>query len=264
MEMNRLIVGNNVEVMTTIPDDSIDMIIFSPPYDEIREYNGYKLDLHSVGRNAYRVLKNGGMMAVVINDGTKNFGKSLTTYRTILDYCDNIGFKLFENIIYSRNGRPGAWWNKRFRVDHEYILLFLKGDRPKYFNKSPLMIDSIHAGKTWHGTQRLTSGETVKIEKKTQANKKCRGTIWKYNTSNSEGDRNKLEHPATFPDKLVEDLIACFTNVGDVVLDPFVGSGTTCLVAERMDRRWVGIDISEKYISLAQRRMDKLKNATTT
>jgi site-specific DNA-methyltransferase (adenine-specific) len=261
---NTLYCGNNVDIIKKeIPTNSVDLIVTSPPYDEIRDYNNFAVDLHGLGIESFRVLKDGGILAMVINDGTKDFGKSLTTYRTIIDYCDNCGFKLFENIIYSRFGRPGAWWNKRFRVDHEYILLFLKGYRPKYFNKELLKIDAIHSGEIWQGTQRLTNGSLIPIEKTLQKDKKCRGTIWKYNTSNTEKDKMKLLHPATFPDKLAEDLILCFSEEGDIVLDPFVGSGTTCIMAKKNNRKWIGIDISDKYISLSNKRMNNNKQCHT-
>jgi len=257
--MSDIYLGNNVDVMKdNIESESVDLIITSPPYDKIRDYTGFEVDLHGLGEQSFRVLKDGGIMAMVINDSTKDFGKSLTTYRTIIDYCDNIKFKLFENIIYSRFGRPGAWWNKRFRVDHEYILLFLKGYRPKYFNKEPLKIDAIHAGTEWHGTQRLTSGDMIPIKKTMQASTKCRGTIWKYNTSNTEKDKMKMEHPATFPDKLVEDLIVCFSQEGDTILDPFVGSGTVPIVATKNNRNYIGIDISAEYISLSLERIRRI------
>jgi DNA modification methylase len=245
--------------MSRIEDNFIDLIVTSPPYDSIRDYNGYNFNLHNVGLESFRILKDGGIFAMIINDGTKEFGKSLTTYRTILDYCDNIGFKLFENVIYSRFGRPGAWWNKRFRVDHEYILLFLKGYKPKCFDKEPLKIDAIHAGKEWHGTQRLTSGEMIPIKKTLQSNKKCRGTIWKYNTSNSEGDKTKMLHPATFPDKLAEDLILCFSKEYDIIYDPFMGSGTTAKMAKLNNRNYIGSEISLEYCDIISKRLENIE-----
>ena len=97
-----IITGHNVEVIQEqVDDNSIDLVVTSPPYDDLRDYNGYELDLAGLGKQLYRVLKDGGIAAVVIQDSTKNFGKSLSTYRLILDWCDNAGFKLFENIIYT-------------------------------------------------------------------------------------------------------------------------------------------------------------------
>ncbi len=134
-------------------------------------------------------MKDGGICAVVIGDGTKDFAKSLTTARLTVDWCDNVGWRLFEQCIYFRDGNPGAWWSQRFRVDHEYILLFLKGKKPKTFDKTSLMVPSKHAGKIYSGTDRLTNGGFKEIVPKEVNPTKCRGTVWRYSTSNSEGNR---------------------------------------------------------------------------
>lgn len=259
--MNEIICGNCVDVMATFPDNYVDLTVTSPPYDNIRTYKTFVLDLHQLGIQAFRTLKDGGLLCMIIQDGTKDFGKSCTTYRTIVDYVDNIGFKLFENIVYSRHGRPGAWWNKRFRVDHEYILMFLKGSKPKYFNKEPLKILSKHAGEIWHGTQRKSDGSLIPIKKKKQAEKKCRGSVWHYNTSNTENDPLKMQHPATFPDALAKDLITCFSELGELVLDPMCGSGTTCKMAKQLGRNYIGIDISQEYCDIA---VERVKNVQLT
>ncbi len=257
MELNKIYNCDNLEGFGKIDNDSVDLIVTSPPYDGIRDYKGYSTNISQVGKESFRTLKDGGVLAMVINDGTKDFGKSLTTYRTILDYCDNHGFKLFENIIYSRFGRLGAWWNKRFRVDHEYILIFVKGAKPKTFNKEPLKIPAIHAGAKWHGTQRLTNGALVPISERVQANTKCRGTIWKYEASKSEGNKIKNLHPAPFPDALAKDLIVCFSQENDIVFDPFVGSGTTIIEAIKATRYGIGIEINLDYLEIIKDRINK-------
>ena len=134
-QINKIITGDNVTYLKKLPDSCIDLVVTSPPYDNLRDYNGYEFNLSELGKQLYRVLKDGGMCVMVIQDSTKNFGKSLTSFKTILDWCDNVGFKLFETVIYNRQGVEGAWWKKRFRVDHEYIPIFLKGYRPQFFNK---------------------------------------------------------------------------------------------------------------------------------
>ena len=138
--VNKIICGDSAVVLKDIPENSIDLVVTSPPYDDLRDYKGFVLDMHTIGEEIYRVLKPGGICAMVIQDSTKNFGKTLTSFRTILDWCDNIGFKLFECCIYHKNGTEGAWWKNRFRVDHEYMPIFLKGERPQYFNKEPLKV----------------------------------------------------------------------------------------------------------------------------
>ena len=245
--------------MKDLPDDSIDMVVTSPPYDNIRDYKGFSCDLHAVGEQVFRILKEGGICAMIIQDQTIDGHKSLTTYRTILDWCDLIGFTLFENCIYHKHGAPGAWWNKRFRVDHEYMPIFLKGKRPQYFNKEPLMIPAKWAGVAIKGSaSRRTDGTTMDSRVVLTAEKKCRGTVWDYMMC---GDKNPLKrkHPATFPDQIPLDFITCFCPPGGIVLDPFMGSGSTAVVALQLGRHYLGFEISEEYAALAQQRIAAAK-----
>ena len=255
LPLNKIICGDAVKELKKMPDNSVDLIVTSPPYDNVRNYNGFSYDLHATGKEIFRVLKNGGIAAMVIQDQTKNFGKTLTSFRAIVDWCDNIGFKLFETVIYKKHGAEGAWWTKRFRVDHEYIPIFLKGDRPQYFNKEPLKIPSKHGGKTMTGcATRLTNGKTLTSKKVTINPMKCRGTIWDYVTC-GDGSRLKHQHPATFPNKIPYDLIQCFCPKNGIVLDPFIGSGTTALATIDLDRNYIGIDISKEYCNLTKKRI---------
>jgi len=245
-----------VEGMSLLPDASVDVAMTSPPYDAVRAYEGFEFDLHATGEQLHRLLKPGGIAAMVIQDQTKNFGKSLTSFRTIVDWCDTIGFKLFECVIYRKHGTEGAWWKERFRVDHEYIPLFLKGDRPAYFNKEPLKVPSKHGGKVMRGSgNRRTTGETTKTVKRPINKMKCRGTVWNYLMA---GDKNpiKRQHPAVFPDAIPQDVIACFCPPGGLVLDPFMGCGTTAVAAKRQGCDFIGFEISESYCQLVQQRLD--------
>jgi DNA modification methylase len=242
-----IIQGDCLEVLAKFPDESIDFALFSPPYDGIRDYKkNWQFDFVGLGGQLHRVIKDGGVCVVVIGDSAKNFAKSMTSFRLAVSWVDVIGWKMFETCIYRRAGNPGAWWKQRFRVDHEYILIFFKGQRPAKFHKEHLMIPSKHAGKIYTGTDRLTSGGFKKIEPKAVNPMKDRGTVWEYATSNTEGNRLKLEHPATFPDNLARDIILTFTEPGDIVLDPMCGSGTTCVMAARNKRHFIGIDIAER------------------
>ena len=247
---NRVICMDCVEGMKQLPDASADIFLFSPPYDMLRDYEGKpEFNLHQTGEQCYRILKDGGIAAMVIQDQTKEFAKSLTTFRTAVDWVDNLGFRLFECCLYHKQGQEGAWWTKRFRVDHEYILIFLKGKRPAFFDKEPLKIPSKHAGKTMTGcATRTTSGKTLKSKKVKINPTKCRGTVWDYITC-GDGGKLKHQHPATFPEKLPYDLIQCFCPKNGLVIDPFMGSGTTGVAAIKLDRNFIGFDISQKYIS---------------
>ena len=107
----------------------------------------------------------------------------------------------------------------------------------------------------YSGTDRLTNGALKKVTAKAVHATKCRGTIWEYAASNTEGNRTKLQHPATYPDRLAADLIRCFSKPGDLVLDPMCGSGTTCVMAAQSQRDYLGIEVHTGYRRIALKRM---------
>jgi len=261
IEINNIYAMDCIEGMKNIPDNSIDMIVTSPPYDNLRDYQGFNIDLHQTGQEIYRILKEGGVCVMVIQDQTKDFAKTLTSFRTIVDWVDNIGFKLFETVIYRKHGTEGAWWKKRFRVDHEYIPIFFKGKKPQYFYKEHLKIPTKHGGKILSGSgNRKTNGETTNTVKRPINNLKCRGTVFEYLMA---GDKNPLKrkHPATFPDQIPLDFIETFCPENGVVLDPFMGSGSTAVAAKRLNRNFIGFDLSEEYVEISYAR---LKEVTST
>jgi site-specific DNA-methyltransferase (adenine-specific) len=188
---------------------------------------------------------------VVIQDGTENYCKTLTSFRMAVDWAD-AGWGLWETLIWAKSAlfvHPS-----RFRLDHEYVFCFVKGGRPAHFNKSFLKVPTRHPGRTYRGTTyRLPNGEQRRKGERKGADLKCRGTIWEVPTS--RGKSLPIPHPATFPSRLAADLILCFSKPGDLILDPYSGSGTTCIEAQRLGRRWLGIDISAEYTALAERRM---------
>ena len=263
-ELNEIYCGDCVELMKSIPSNTIDIVITSPPYDKIRDYKGnLQFDLHKTGEQIFRVLKDGGIAVVVIQDQTHNFGKSLTSFKTIIDWCDNIGFKLFETVIYRKYGPEGAWWKQRFRIDHEYMPIFLKGEKPQYFNKEPLKIPSIHGGKVMTGSgSRRTDGRTNPLVTRPINLMKCRGTIWNYLMA---GDKNpiKRKHPAPFPDAIPYDFIQCFCPPNGIVLDVFMGSGSTAVMAKKLGRKFIGFEISKEYCELAKQRLKSVKEIET-
>jgi DNA modification methylase len=240
-----------------VADESVDSIFFSPPYDAMRNYGNDgsppPFDLTELGRECFRVLKDGGMAGMVINDGTKDYAKSLTTFRTAIDWCDNAGFRLFETVVYHRKGAPGGWWTRRFRVDHEYILIFLKGRKPAYFDKEALKVPSKHSGITRKGTKRMTDGTTTPYEMAIK-DTKCRGTVWTYSAIRDNNGLRK-EHPASMPIGLAVDFIHAFTPPDGIVLDPMSGSGTTLVAAATLARDFIGIELNPQYVDLIGRRL---------
>ena len=253
--VDTIINGDCIQELAQYDGGTFDMCVFSPPYDNLREYTGYSFDFRSLGTQIYRTLKPGGVCVMVIQDQTINGIKSLTSFRTIIDWCDNVGFNLFECLIYKKQGKDGAWWKRRFRVDHEYMPIFVKGARPKTFNKEGVKIPCKHAGKVMKGgANRNKNGITESTRYMTINATKCPGTIWDYSNG---GDKvhMKRRHPASFPDRIPFDCIQVFSEKGDVILDPMVGSGSTAIAAHILERHYVGIDISPEYCELARQRI---------
>lgn len=259
MKTNQVLCGDAVDKLKSIKADTIDLTVFSPPYDKLRDYKGYSIDLHGLGEQLYRVSKTGAPVVMVIQDQTVDGHKTLTSFRTILDWCDNIGFGLFECLIYKKNGKDGAWWKRRFRVDHEYMPVFVKGTKPSHFDKEPVKIPSKHAGKQMTGGANRNKDGVTENSRPVMINPtKCPGTLWDYANG---GDKIwlKRNHPAAFPDKIPFDFIQVFTQPGDLVLDPMCGSGSTLVAAKVLDRNYIGIDISEEYCKLSKVRLDSLQ-----
>lgn len=257
--VNSIICQHNVSFLKTLPDECVDMVVTSPPYDNLRDYNGYDLDLHGLGVELLRVLKDGGICVMVIQDATKDGAKTLTSFRTIVDWCDNIGFRLFECNIYNRQGTEGAWWKKRFRVDHEYMPIFIKGKRPQYFDKENIKIPSKHANKVMTGANiRTKNGRTGSRKVKINPTK-CPGTVMTFGNTCGGESKLKSQHPAVFPNMLAYDMIECFCPPNGLVLDPFNGSGTTTLAAKSLERNYIGIDVSEEYNKIAIQRLNTEK-----
>ena len=261
--MNNLIVhGECSQILLANAPNLFDLAVFSPPYDQLRDYDGYVCDLHQIGKALFHTIKPGGIVAMVIQDQTNNRIKSLTTFRTIMDWCDNIGFGLWECLIYNRGGRGGAAFEYRFRIDHEYIPIFLKGNKPNYFSKDSdaLKIPCKTAGelRARNRVYREKDGSFKDAPVKTTPETKCIGTIWTLHHTPRAGTLKYL-HPATFPDRIPHKLISAFTRPGDSVLDPMVGSGSTGVAATILKRDFVGIDISRKYCEIAKQRIDIAK-----
>ena len=249
--------GDCLEILPTL--GKVDAVVTSPPYDNIRTYGGqWKVDLPRVGQLLYGCCVDGATVAMVIQDGTEGGAKTGTTARTTCAWMD-AGWRLWETCIWNRPGTPGAWWNKRFRVDHEFILIFVKGDRPSQFDKSHLMVPAKYAGQMPWGkmTTRTTDGRLVENERKPNADTKCRGTVWTNHKSSYERDPLKSQHPATFPNSIAIDLTMCFAIPDGVVLDPFMGSGTTGVACVKTGRKFIGIELDPAYCEIAKQRIEK-------
>lgn len=251
-ETNRLIVGNCVEALSELPEQSIDLTVTSPPYDKLRNYNGFEFDAEGVGRALLRVTKRGGVVVWVVGDNI-NGGRSMTSFRQAVMFQD-IGFIVHDVMIYQKRNTPFMRSNA-YTNAWEFMFVLSKGGPPKTFN--PLKTPTVRSGEELLTHNKLPDG--VNKKRKARLNsEKTRTNIWTYAVGLGGTTRDKIafQHPAVFPEKLAADHILSWTNPVDIVLDPMCGSGTTCKMAKTHGRRYIGIDISQEYIDIARQRVD--------
>ena len=251
---NKIIQGNCLDVMKSFEDKSVDLVITSPPYDNLRNYNGYSFNLEGIVRELFRIIKQGGIVVWVIGDATIDGNETGTSFRQALFFKD-IGFNLHDTMIFQKKNPIPQIYRKRYNNIFEYMFVFSKGVVKTH---NPIMIDCLHAGLKLNGTTYKNYSKTVQVRKKMAKpvkDQKMRGNIWEYVVGKSKEDQEAKGHSAPFPCQLAEDHILSWSNKGDLVLDPMCGSGTTCKIAKKLDRNYIGIDISKEYCKIAKERL---------
>ena len=256
--LNDLICGNNVEVLRTFPDECVNLTVTSPPYDNLREYNGFSFDLDGIIKELYRITKKGGVVVWVVGDETKDGNESGSSFQQALKFKE-LGWNLWDTMIYQKNQYPpNCMSQKRYAQVFEYMFVFSKG-KINTFNR--IMRQNKLAGQKKASIPTAIvqrNGEIKRYGKNrslTYHDETVERNIWIYNTGGASGDKFNGKHPAIFPEKLARDHIISWSNEGDLVLDPFVGSGTTCKMAKQLNRNYIGIDISQEYIDIAKERL---------
>lgn len=252
--INRIINGDCVEIMRSFDPESIDLVITSPPYDNLRNYNGYKFNFEDVAIELFRVIKKGGVVVWVIGDATIDGSETGTSFKQAL-FFKEIGFNLHDTMIFKKRNPIPQVYRKRYTNEFEFMFVFSKGLVKTH---NPIMVNCLHAGLELNGTTYKNYSKDLQIRRKLAKpvkDKKIKGNVWEYVVGKNKEDQLAKAHPAPFPLKLAEDHILSWSNKGDLVLDPMCGSGTTCVAAKRHDRKYIGIDISKEYCDLAEKRM---------
>ena len=249
--MNQVIQGDCLIVMKDIPDKSIDMVLTSPPYDNLRDYKGYTFNFEGIAKEIYRVLKDGGVCVWVVGDATIKGSETGTSFKQAL-YFKEVGFNLHDTMIFQKSSPPIVPTVRRYQPNFEYMFVFSKS-KLKTFN--PLRVRKVYTDnrkvKKWH---RKTNGDFVVGERK-KTTDKIRENVWHYAVSGGNITKDVVNHPAMFPEKLAEDHILSWSNEGDTILDPMAGSGTTLKMAKKNNRNYVGIEISPEYIDIINKRL---------
>ena len=270
IELNEVRNENCLDTMKLIPDNFVDLTVTSPPYDDLRKYKGFTLPKTEIAKELFRVTKEGGVVVWIVNDKTKNYCESLTSFKTAIMFVEEVGFNLHDTMIYKRTcAFPDV---VRYYQDFEYMFVFSKG-KPKTFNplkqlKSKGTLKRHKDKDPSVGGERQTDGSLKKQndnshKRKTEANKRdyrIKSNVWEFQRGNMKSTKDKIafKHPAIFPEQLANDHIISWSNENDIVYDPFMGSGTTAKMAKINNRNWIGSEISKEYCEIIHERLERM------
>jgi len=256
MTHDQIICGDNVAVLSTLPAECIDLVVTSPPYDDLRTYGGHSWDFEGVARELTRVLKPGGVIVWVVADATVDGSETLTSMRQAIHFKDVCGLNVHDTMIYAKanvlpcNGR-------RYEGQWEYAFVLTKG-APARWNPIKEKTEDYHR----HWKTEAKRGHAGKDGVKAKApegfrekDTKTIGNLSVYNLNRWMHDGDSVNHPAPFPIALAKDHVTSWSNPGDIVCDPFAGSGTTLKAAKELNRHWLGIEINPAYVEICHKRL---------
>lgn len=256
MKINEIHLGDNVELIKELADNYVDLTVTSPPYDNMRLYNGYSFDFESIAKELYRVTKEGGVVVWVVGDKTEKGSESGTSFKQAL-YFKEIGFNLHDTMIYEKDSISFPERSRYYQI-FEYMFILTKG-KPKTVNLITDRKNKWYNGKKHiKGHYRNSEGEKIRHNKQNLLKQYgVRFNIWRISNGHQKSTLDKIafKHPAIFPEKLAQDHILSWSNEGDIVLDPFMGSGTTAKMALLNKRNYIGFEISQEYIDIANERI---------
>ena len=266
IDINTLYNENCLITMSNIPDNTIDLTLTSPPYDDLRtynkhlsgnktEFNGYSFPFEQIARELFRITKKGGVVVWVVGDATNKGSETGTSFRQAL-YFKECGFDLYDTMIYQKTGTPFPQKN-RYNQTFEYMFVFSKG-KPKTFN--PIMKKNTTAGAVRHSRRFRTADGEMKpgFNGKPINEYGIENNIWliKNGMNKSTKDLVAFEHPAIFPEELALKHVISWTKKGDLVYDPFMGSGTTAKASIQLERNWIGSELDDGYCDICNRRLE--------
>lgn len=253
MKLSKIYNENCLETMTRMPDNFIDLTVTSPPYDNLRNYNGFEFRFENIAEDLYRVTKQGGVLVWVVGDATIDGSETGTSFKQAL-YFMECGFNL-ETMIWEKTGSGCLGSNKFYGQNFEYVFILTKGF-PKTTNLICDRENKVKSGrvKVNAGLDKTGKGKDRIVERKPFGK---RNNIWRIDTQKNS------EHPAPFPEQLANDHIISWSNENDIVYDPFIGSGTTAKMAILNNRNYIGSEISKEYCDIANKRIAQHKAQLT-
>ena len=259
IDINKNYNESNLETMAKMPDCFVDLTVTSPPYDGLRTYNGYSFPFEDIAKELFRITKDGGVLVWVVGDATVKGTETGTSFKQAL-YLKECGFNLFDTMIYAKPPRGAVGNNKTYWQTFEYMFIFSKGN-PKTIN---LICDrkNKESRDGDNGTKRLENGELLKVKRGGYSEYGRRTNIWEYGIGKGQSTKDDFafKHPAIFPEQLAQDHILSWSNVGDIVLDIFMGSNTTGKMSILNGRKFIGIELDENYYDISCKRIEDAIN----
>jgi len=256
MEMNKIYNENCLHTMQRMQDNFIDLTVTSPPYDNLRTYNGYSFEFEGIAKELFRITKEGGVVVWIVNDATINGCETGTSFKQALKFIE-CGFNLHDTMIWNKKTFTATGSLKvRYAPVFEYMFILSKG-KCKTFNPIKDKKNKTFGMSFATSTVRQKDGTTKQISNKEGAIVKefgQRHNVWYISTAKPTGN-----HPAAFPEKLANDHIISWSNEGDLVYDCFMGSGTTAKMCILNNRKYIGSEISKEYVDIANKRLIKHK-----
>lgn len=254
-----------LEGMKMLPDNSIDLTVTSPPYDNLRTYNGniagWSFDkFQDIAKELYRITAEGGVVVWVVGDGTIKGSETATSFKQAL-YFKECGFNLHDTMIYEKNNPVPQADKSRYTQSFEFMFVLSKG-KPKTVNR--IMTECQHIGKVHFGKNKINDENCDRrIDRAVKPTKPLKN-IWRYNVGINQSSKDNIASgvPAIFPEQLAQDHIITWSNEGDVVLDCFIGSGTTAKMAILNNRKYIGFEICKEYYEIAKKRIAESEDKT--
>jgi DNA modification methylase len=243
--------SDNRLILPLIPDKSVDLVLTSPPYDSLRDYGGYSLDCLELPILLIKVIKEGGCCVWVQGDQCVGGGESGSSFIQALEFIKS-GWLLHDTMVYVKDSIPAPQSN-RYNQMFEYMFVFANG-KPNTFN--PIAVRSKGYKPSASSSKRYPDGHTEKLKYEQGFDYRTDGNVWFYPVGYMKSAKADyiFEHPAIFPEALAFDHISSWSNADNIILDPFLGSGTTAFCAKKLGRKCIGIEIEEKYCEIAAKR----------
>jgi len=259
--LNKIWRENCLTTMNRMPANFIDLIVTSPPYDDLRKYKGYIFDFENIAKELFRVTKQGGVMVWIVADATIKGSETGTSFKQAL-YFKETGFNLHDTMIYHKRAVGACGSSLSYNQSFEYMFILSKG-KIKTFNPIKDLIPK-RAGKLTRYTKNSKSnitGYSLETHVKVTPKSSKRQNLWTYDIGYGSGN-DKTGHPAVFSEQLAGDHIISWSNEGDLIYDPFMGSGTTAKMAILNKRNYIGSEISEEYCKIANERLAAIEKIT--